>query len=93
MVPLDARDAAAASAREAMPNQALAVDDQIATLSVVGQGICGVPGIAQKIMRSIASLSIDPEIVSSSGLSLTIALPKSRVAEAAQQLHRDLGLG
>lgn len=93
MVPLDARDAAAASAGQAMPDQAFTVDDHVATLSIVGQGICGVPGIAQKIMKSIASLRIDPEIVSSSGLSLTIALPKSRVAEAAQQLHRDLGLG
>jgi aspartokinase len=76
-----------------MPGQAFSVEDHVATMSIVGQGICGVPGIAQKIMKSIASLKIEPEIVSSSGLSLTITLPKSRVAEVAQQLHRDLGLG
>jgi len=93
MIPLEAKDAAARSVRQALAGQTFQVDDGIATLTVVGYGICGVPGIAQKVMRSIASLKLDPEIVCSSGLSLTIALPKSRVADAAQRLHHDLGLG
>ena len=77
----------------ALPDQEVSVDCGIATLSIVGHGICAVPGVASRVMTSIAALGIEPEVVASSGTSITVVLPKSRLEEAARALHADLGLG
>jgi aspartate kinase len=93
MIPADAADAARSCLAGALPGEAFTVDEDVATVSVVGHGLTGVPGISRKVLGSLASLAIDPDVVSSSGLSLTIVLPKSRVTEAVRKLHIDLGLG
>ena len=93
LIPLDARETALGALARALPDQEVSVDCGIATLSIVGHGICAVPGVASRVMTSIAALGIEPEVVASSGTSITVVLPKSRLEEAARALHADLGLG
>lgn len=93
MIPLEEKDAAIRAVASALPGDAFGVDVDIATISIVGQGLSGMPGIARKALASLLSIGIDPEIISTSGISLTIALAKDRVTEAVRKLHGDLGLG
>jgi aspartate kinase len=93
MIPLEEKDAAIRAVASALPGDAFGVDVDIATISIVGQGLSGIPGIARKALASLLSIGIDPEIISTSGISLTIALAKDRVTEAVRKLHGDLGLG
>jgi aspartate kinase len=93
MIPSDAADAARACLARDLAQDAFTVDDDVATVSVVGHGLTGVPGISRRILGSLVSLGIDPDAVSSSGLSMTIVLPKARVTEVVRRLHVDLGLG
>jgi aspartate kinase len=93
LVPLDARETASAAVTGALAGVDFSVDCDVATLSIVGHGICAVPGVASQVMKSVAALGLEPEVVTSSGTSITLALPKSKVEEAARRLHADLGLG
>ena len=67
--------------------------EDIATISVVGQGISSMQGVASKVLASLASLGITPRTLATSGISLTIAVPRARVEDAVRKLHSDLGLG
>lgn len=70
-----------------------AVDDGIATVSVIGHGICSAPGVTRKILESLAGLEIKPEVISTSGITLTVVLDRDRAPDAIRKLHADLGLG
>jgi aspartate kinase len=93
VVPQDQAESASRRLREAMPRLETAVDTGIATVSVVGQGLASKPGIARQIFATLAALGIEPDLVSTSGMTLTLALDEARLAETVRQLHEDLGLG
>jgi aspartate kinase len=93
MIPLASKDLAVGCISQALPHEKFELDEDIATISIVGQGLTSIPGVARRVMGSLASLDIQPEIISTSGIGLTIALPKARAVEAVRRLHCDLGLG
>jgi aspartate kinase len=78
---------------DVVPERNVEIDEDIATISVVGHGLCGRPGIAKRILASLGSLGIRPEIVATSGITMTVALKESQVEPALNKLHSDLGLG
>ena len=69
------------------------VDEDVATVSVIGQGICSAPGVAKQVLLSLADLGVSPKAVSTSGITLTLVLDRSEVPGAIRKLHTDLGLG
>jgi aspartate kinase len=69
------------------------VDESIATVSVIGHGICSAPGVARTILRSLAGLGVTPHFISTSGITLTAVIPREKAADAIRKLHADLGLG
>jgi len=69
------------------------IDDDVAAVSVIGHGICSAPGIARRILRSLADLGISPKLISTSGITLTVVLDRGAAPEAVKKLHADLGLG
>jgi aspartate kinase len=73
-------------------DDAVSVDENLGTISVVGHGLCGRPGIAKRILASLASLGVRPELVSTSGITMTIVMDQARVEDAVKRLHTDLGL-
>ena len=87
------REGAIESLRSNLGDMDFAVDESIGTVSVIGHGICSAPGVARKILRSLADLGIRPAAISTSGITLTVVLPTDRAPEAIRKLHADLGLG
>jgi aspartate kinase len=93
LVSLDERDSAQRAVSPALPAGEIVFNEDIATISIVGQGIASMKGVARRALASLAEIAIAPDIVSTSGISLTVAVSKSKVAEAVRRLHCDLGLG
>lgn len=93
MIPLGDKDTALRAISAALPGLAFAVREDVATVSIVGEGLSSMHGVAEKVLASLASEGIAPGRISTSGLSLIIALEKSRAADAVRRLHADLGLG
>ena len=93
MIPLDDKAAAVRAISGALPQLRFAVREDVATVSIVGGGLSSMQGVAEKVLASLAAEGITPGRISTSGLTLTIALPKSRSGDAVRRLHADLGLG
>ena len=87
------RESAVESLKNNLGDLDFAVDEGIATISVIGHGICSAPGVARKILQSLAGLGVSPIAISTSGITLTVVLCGDRAAEAIRKLHTDLGLG
>jgi aspartate kinase len=77
---------------EALPGANLDIDERIATISVVGHGLCSRPGTARKILASLSSHGLRPELISTSGITMTVAVNQADAVEAIKKLHTDLGL-
>jgi aspartate kinase len=92
MLQRDQKEPALGRISEVLPDADLDTDEGIATISVVGHGLCSKPGIAKKILASLASLDLQPEMISTSGITMTIAVKETEAVRAIQKLHTDLGL-
>lgn len=64
------------------------VDEDVATVSLVGEGIQREPGVAARMFASLAEEGINIDLISSSNLMLTCVVPKDRVEDAVRALHR-----
>jgi aspartate kinase len=93
LIPLGDRDAALKAMSAALPDLAFTVREDVAAVSIVGEGLSSMHGVAEKVLASLACEGIAPGWISTSGLTLTIALAKSRAGDAVRRLHADLGLG
>jgi aspartate kinase len=92
MVSKEQKDSALRALKDEVPDREFTVDEEVATISIVGHGLCAKPGIAKTVLASLASLGIRPLPISTSGTTLTISLRQSEAVEAMRQLHRALGL-
>ncbi len=70
----------------------LRVDTEVATISVVGNGLCARPRIAKEVLASLSRSGLKPLAISTSGISLTVLTKRDRVVNAIRNLHSDLGL-
>ncbi|MFH1313337.1 MAG: aspartate kinase [Candidatus Eisenbacteria bacterium] len=92
MLQRDQKKPALSRISEVLPDADLDIDEGLATISIVGHGLCGKPGMAKKILASLASLDLQPEMISTSGITMTVAVKETEVVRAIQRLHTDLGL-
>ena len=65
------------------------VDENVATVSVVGEGVQREPGIAARMFMALARESINIDLISTSNLMLTCVVPKDRADDAVRALHRE----
>ena len=89
----DDKDAALKALAGVLPAGTFSLHEDIATISIVGQGISSMRGVASKVLASLASLGVAPRTLTTSGISLTVAVPRARVEDAVRKLHSDLSLG
>jgi aspartate kinase len=92
MIPAEQKDAALESLERSQLERGPQIDEKLGIVSIVGQGLCHKPGIARRVLESLDSIGAKPEIISTSGITMTILLAKDEVAEAVNKLHSDLGL-
>lgn len=67
-------------------------DDNIAKVSIVGAGMKSNPGIAARMFRVLADCKINIDMISTSGIRISVVISDDRMAEAAQALHTGFGL-
>ena len=65
----------------------VAVDENIAKLSVVGVGMRTHSGVAAKLFRALASVGINLELISTSEIKISVVISRDRADEAARVAH------
>ncbi|PTY05813.1 aspartate kinase [Opitutaceae bacterium EW11] len=65
----------------------VAVQDQIAKLSVVGVGMKTHSGVAATLFQALANVGINIDLISTSEIKITVAIEKARADEAARAVH------
>jgi len=86
------RELASQVLKSQAPELELSFDDDVATVSVVGHGLCTTPGITRKILETLSSLGVEPKLVTTSGITLTLAVRRNQAENVVRKLHEDLGL-
>jgi aspartate kinase len=90
MIPDDQKEAALEHLKREVPKRDFRVDERLGMVAVVGQGLCSKPGMAGRVLASLDSAGIKPELISTSGMTMTILVEKSDVVQAVKRLHADL---
>jgi aspartate kinase len=65
----------------------VAVDENIAKLSVVGVGMRTHSGVAAKLFQALANVSINLELISTSEIKISVVIAKDKADEAARVAH------
>jgi aspartate kinase len=73
--------------RVSVGTERIAVDPNMAMISVHGQMLAGVPGVAGKIFSALASRGINIHSISSSRTTVTCLISKDKVEEADASLQ------
>lgn len=66
------------------------INDDIALLNIVGEGIAREPGVAGKIFSVLADQQINLDLISSSNLVITCVVPEKDLERGATALHEAL---
>lgn len=70
----------------------VAVDENIAKLSVVGVGMRTHSGVAAKLFEALASVNINLELISTSEIKISVVISRDRADEAARVAHEAFDL-
>ena len=90
MIPEEQRKQALAILASEAGDIEVDIDDTLATVSIVGHGLCSKPGIARKVLTSLSNAGVTPLSISTSGITLTILMKRSEALDAVKKLHADL---
>jgi len=63
------------------------VDESVATVSLVGEGVQREPGIAARMFSRLGEKGINIDLISTSNLMITCVVPKDRAEDAVRALH------
>jgi aspartate kinase len=63
------------------------VDESVATVSLVGEGVQREPGIAARMFSKLGDKGINIDLISTSNLMITCVVPKDRAEDAVRTLH------
>jgi len=63
------------------------VDENIGTVSVVGEGVHREPGVAARAFTALADRGINIDLISTSNLMITCVVPGDRVEDGVRALH------
>ena len=64
------------------------IDENIGTLSLVGEGVQREPGIAARMFAALADQGINIDLISTSNLTITCVIPRDQVEEGMRAVHR-----
>ena len=64
------------------------VEENVATVSLVGEGVQREPGIAAKMFSSLGDEEINIDLISTSNLMITCVVPRDRAEDAVRAVHR-----
>ena len=67
--------------------------DNIAKLSVVGVGMRTHAGVAAQMLEALAEQNINVELIATSEIKVTLAVPRERADDAQRAVHTSFGLG
>ncbi len=67
--------------------------DNIAKLSVVGVGMRTHAGVAAQMLEALAEQKINVELIATSEIKVTLAVPRDRADDAQRAVHASFGLG
>ncbi len=93
MIPEEQRKQALAILATELAGLEIGIDDTLATVSIIGHGLCSKPGIARKVLASLTATGVTPLSITTSGITMTIVMKRSEALDAVKKLHSDLGLG
>lgn len=65
------------------------VDENVATVSLVGEGVQREPGIAARMFTALARERINIDLISTSNLMVTCVIPRDRAEDGVRVLHRE----
>jgi aspartate kinase len=65
------------------------VEENVATVSLVGEGVQREPGIAARMFSALGAEKINIDLISTSNLMLTCVVPKDRADDAVRVIHRE----
>lgn len=71
----------------------LAIDREIAKVSIVGSGMIGHPGVAAKFFTALAQANINIEMIATSEIKVSCVVPKQDAEKALLVTHSAFGLG
>lgn len=71
----------------------VAAYDNIAKLSVVGVGMRTHAGVAAQMLEALAAQGINVELIATSEIKVTLAVPRDRADDAQRAVHAAFGLG
>ncbi|TVQ44469.1 MAG: aspartate kinase [Gloeocapsa sp. DLM2.Bin57] len=71
----------------------LAIDREIAKVSIVGSGMIGNPGVAAKFFTALAQANINIEMIATSEIKVSCVVPKQDAEKALRVTHSAFGLG
>jgi len=70
----------------------LAIDREIAKISIVGSGMIGHPGVAAQFFAALAAEGINIEMIATSEIKVSCVVPKQDAQRALQVTHSAFGL-
>ncbi len=67
--------------------QEVVIDTEVATISVVGEGIAREPGVAAQVFKTLAEANINIDLISTSNLMITCVVALAQMEAGLQALH------
>jgi aspartate kinase len=92
LIPRDQKQTAVEELEQNLEDEGFTIDENLGIVSIVGQGLCNRPGMARTVLASLDAVGVRPEMVSTSGITMSILLDKAKAIDAVRKLHSDLGL-
>jgi aspartate kinase len=74
--------------RKILPLEGVKFDEDVGKVSVVGAGVANDPRIAFRMFDTLARCGVNIDMISTSNLRISCLIPKNRVEESVQALHR-----
>ena len=71
---------------------AVAMDEEMGKVSIVGAGMRSHPGVAAKVFNVLGEARINIEMISTSPIKISCVIPGARVPDAVRLLHAAFGL-
>ncbi|MDI6807861.1 MAG: aspartate kinase [Candidatus Eisenbacteria bacterium] len=67
-------------------------DEEVGSISVVGEGMASSPGVAAAVLESLNKRNVPVQCISSSTITISCVVPKNKVDEGVRALHETFGL-
>ncbi|MEX0705886.1 MAG: aspartate kinase [Nitriliruptoraceae bacterium] len=71
----------------------IAIDDDIAKVSLIGAGMKTHPGIAAQMFAALSAAGVNIEMISTSTIRVSVVVSRDQVETAVQAVHAAFGLG